>query len=135
MTQTMYIGGLGVITMIGIGMLIRHMRTAGVAGGWVEIGLCAIWLSMLAKAWHFNLTMPYKVTMRDGGPVEFIAISGTRRIAPHDIIAVEVPALNYGVLRIKHRLGRIYMINHGDRLHEWLAILKVRNPSLITRGW
>ena len=87
-------------------------------------------------AWfcYFISSIPYKINAYGASEIEFISLTRNRRVSPVDIISIKPYGSQFGFLLVKTNRGKIKLINQFDGFHEFIAKLKVANPSIELRG-
>jgi hypothetical protein len=110
-----------------------------VAGAWAEgtTGpFLIIWFGMLAFLWVRMLDIPFKITILDGGVVEFRSYLRRRRVNAGDMVSIAPShrGLSPGWVKLRHRGGSVILITQFDDFHDLVVRLKELNPQIQTRG-
>jgi hypothetical protein len=122
------------ILFTGVGIFLLWY-TSTHSGDFVPTPLLAVaWLTAMLLPWIWLFTIPYRIRVDDLGAIEFKSLVRTRTLNPADIISIQPDPSQLGFLLIKHRTGKIRLINQFDGFHEFLNRLQSINESIILRG-
>lgn len=92
------------------------------------------WLMAMLLPWIWTLTIPYRIRVDDLGAIELKSLLRTRTLNPADVISIQPDSSQLGFLILKHRGGKIRLVNQFDGFHDFLNNLKTVNPDIILRG-
>ena len=121
----------GIFTLMAILFLSGVFKNA--EGGPPEfIGI--FFLIMAAWFWYFISSLPYQIKVYGNVEIEFVSLLRRRRISPMDIVSIRPYGSQIGFLLVKTNHGKIKLLNQFDGFHEFIANLKVANPSIELRG-
>ena len=82
--------------------------------------------------WWLLLTLAYRIVVHDDGTVEWVALARRVRTLPEDIR--EIKPHSRGVFHVFHRSGRVKFLNLITGVHEVIAHIRSRNPSVVLKG-
>jgi hypothetical protein len=70
----------------------------------------------------------------EDGYIEFICLVRRKSLAARDIRSITPDAGQIGIPAIRTDQGRVRILNQFDGFHEFIAWLKMSNPSVELRG-
>ncbi len=76
-----------------------------------------------------------EIRLPEDGPLELVAPFRTARLSVHGIVSIQPSKMmNGAVYVLEHRDGSVRFDPRLDGMHELVAELKRRNPSIVLRG-
>jgi hypothetical protein len=93
-----------------------------------------VFFSVSCRFWYLIGSTPYKIAVLETAEIEFISVIRTKRLLFTDIESVKPDRGHFGFLIIRHRTGKIKLVNQFDGFHEFVLKLKAKNPSAEIRG-
>jgi hypothetical protein len=97
-------------------------------------GVVFIWLGLLAWIWYSYLRIPYAITLRDDQVLEFRSFLKRTLVAPGDLLSIKAVPLSLGFINIRHKGGKIRLINQITGLYELICTVKSLNPNIEIQG-
>lgn len=91
------------------------------------------WLIVMIVPWCIFLSMPYRISVKDG-TISFKSLISLVEISPKDIISIKPSNTQVGYLIIKHSKGYFRIVNQFDNFHTFINELRCVNPEIIIRG-
>jgi hypothetical protein len=86
------------------------------------------------KAYYWVLRIPRRITVAEDAHIEFISLVRRKSLAARDIRSITPDAGQIGFLTIRTDLGKVRIPNPFDEFREFIAWLKMSNPSVELRG-
>lgn len=96
------------------------------------VGLVLI--PIAASVWYPILYFPRRIVVTGDARIEFVSHLRRRQIDARDIRSIAPHPYALGILVLRHQSGKIWLINQFDGFHEFLTLVKSKNPSIRTRG-
>jgi hypothetical protein len=89
---------------------------------------------MIAWVWWFLLTLHYRVVIHEDGALEWIAVVGSVRLRPEEIIRVGPGFGSIAFFTVSHKAGKLRFLNQLTGFHEVVFHIKGRNPKAVFDG-
>jgi hypothetical protein len=127
-------GMLGLFLLIGLLSIIIDIFFFSEGNGppWV-VGLFMILIVAWNLYWIF--TFPYKITLSEAGEIIFISLLRRRKTSVAEIKSIKPdPSQFFGFLVVRTQHKKIRILNQFDDFHDFISILKAKNPSIELRG-
>ncbi len=122
------------MTLVGVVLFLLLVPISWVGRDYPVLVLLAAWSFGLIRYWAYLLGMPHRILVK-GKSVVFVSLLRRKEFDQRDIIVMKVSPIYPSYLKIIV-LGRksVTMINHIDKLHELIWIIRTDNPELETKG-
>ena len=127
-----------VFGMLAIFAIIGVLITSGIfssAEGNGPPGIFGL-IFLLIVGWNafWLLSIPHKISVSATGEVQFISAIRRRVTSFSEIKSIKPQAGQFGFLVIKTSQRKIMILNQFDGFHDFIQLLKSRNPSVEIRG-
>jgi hypothetical protein len=93
-----------------------------------------VFLGVAVWSWRRALRTARRVAVRPGSRIEFVTGLGRVTVAPQDIISIRPDGSYLGYLVVRHRGGRVLLINQFTGFHRFLSELVSVNPAVELLG-
>lgn len=80
------------------------------------------------------LSFPHRIVVSPTGQVEFISLIQRRATSLSDIKSIKPQGGHFGFLVVRTSQRKITIVNQFDGFHDFIFLLKSRNPSVEIRG-
>jgi len=88
----------------------------------------AVWM------WHRALTTVRRIIVRPHESIEFVTGLNPVIVPAQDIMSIRPERCQIGFLIVRHRHGRVRLFNQFNGFHEFLSVLRSRNPGVELYG-
>ncbi len=111
-------------------------KAAGVVAWSIQIqmGIVVLWLSLMAWFFFKKLAVPRLIELHEDGTVKFKGRFGERSVNAQDIESIQPTGHEMGYLVVKHKGGKITLINQFNGFHDFLISVKRQNPTVELKG-
>jgi len=114
------------------------LGTYAVLGHWEQSGP-PWWIFSLpvlvAGYWLlWMLRVPFEIGILDDGMIEFRSLLGKNRVQAREIESVKARRAALGLADVRCTSRKFHLLLQIDGLHEFLTILKTKNPDVEIRG-
>ena len=93
----------------------------------------ALWLGVLAFIWYQVLRTAFAIRV-EGERCEFRALARRTVVPGRQIESVRASWMGGNVVTVRHRDGKVLLLQPMEGFHEFLAWLKAVNPAVELRG-
>jgi hypothetical protein len=124
---------LALISLVGFWMMILYLKE----GGLNHIPVLIVSLSLLfITIWWVGLVtrIPHTIHFRDDKVCEFLSKARKTEVAPAEILSIRPWAGGVGFFTLRHRKGKLILLNQFDGFHEWIHLIKKENADIELRG-
>ncbi len=91
-------------------------------------------LPIAAVTWYPILFFPRRIVVTDDAEIEVVSLLRRWHFNARDVLAIMPHPYALGILVLKHRSGKLWLLNQFDGFHEFLTLVKSQNPSIQLRG-
>jgi hypothetical protein len=125
-------GGLAIFVIIGLLIASGFFLAADPNGPPRVFGLVVL----LIVGWNafWLLSFPHRIVVSPTGEVQFISLIRRRATSLSDIKSIKPERGQFGFLMVRTSQRRIMILNQFDGFHDFILLLKSRNPSVEIRG-
>ncbi len=124
---------LALMTLMGLSMLVQSTFRASAPVAVKIFFLC--WFALLAWIWYACLGVPYAITIRDDGSLEFISPLRRTVIPPQAVVAIKATRFGLGFVDFKYRGGSLRLISRMPEFPEFITAVRALNPSVVIMGY
>lgn len=93
-----------------------------------------VFVPIAAFGWYPILYFPRRIVVADDTRIEFISPLRRRQIDVVDIQSIVSHPFALGILVVRYRGGKVWLVHQFDGFHEFLTVVKSKNPSIRMRG-
>ena len=124
---------LAILSLVGFWLMNWFMKNQGLK----DLPSLIVSLSLLVMTvWWVGLMtrIPHTINYRDDKICEFLSSARKILISPSDIISIRPWAGGVGFFTLRHRTGKIILLNQFDGFHELIHLIKKENSQIELRG-
>jgi hypothetical protein len=115
------------LALVVFGAFWIYLAFAQSGPGWFGV----LWFALVLYGCYQSLWMPYRIEVTESGLIRFIGIR-TTTVLTNDVVSVR--SVGGGFLELRHRGGKLRLLQQFTGFHEFLSELKQANPSVEVRG-
>jgi hypothetical protein len=90
-----------------------------------------LWFAAVLWGSYRSATMPHTIQIMETGDLRFVGTLRTSVIASSDVRSIKSMGT---IVELKHRKGKILLLNQFTAFHEFLTELKRANPQVLIKG-
>ena len=80
------------------------------------------------------LRIPFEIEIHDDNMIEFRSVFRRTIIAPLEIKSVRARPYALGFVDVVHQKGRVHLLSQMDGFHDFIATIKLLNPTVKIEG-
>lgn len=132
-TKIYFVFSLAVISLLGFWMMnwfLNNESLKNIPSLIISLSLLALTVLLVG----LMTRIPHTIHFRDDKVCEFLSSARKTEVAPADILSIRPWAGGVGFFTLRHRRGKLILLNQFDGFHELIGLIKRENANIELRG-